>query len=128
MADKKREEIATLLRAGNGPKDIVANLGTTRSTILCVQKRIEASKSPHPSPRKVKKPTKRTPWAMGAVMWRVRKDLTKAISVIARETGLTRTTTSHIIKMAGGQSLRQNNAPFSVLQLKNAIWNDAGPC
>ena len=65
MADKKRESIATLLRVGNDPKTIIANIGTTRSTILRVRKRIEAGKGPHPSPRKVRKPTKRTPEPSG---------------------------------------------------------------
>ena len=67
MAEKKREDIAVLIRAGAAPKDIIANLGTTRSTILRVRKRLESGKGLHPSPKKPRSPLKRTPRAVAAV-------------------------------------------------------------
>ena len=71
MAEKKREAIEVLLRAGAAPKETIENLGTTRSTILRVQKHLETGKGPHPSPRKPRSPLKQTKRAVAAVRRRI---------------------------------------------------------
>ena len=45
-------------------------------------------------------------------MRRVKKNPTRSIAAIARETGLTRSTASRIVKSAGGQSLRRKKCPL----------------
>ena len=96
MEAKKREQIAILLCVGNGPKEIMKIVKTTRVTILAVRRQIEGGAGPHPPPRKPRMATKRTPHAVAAVRRKIKADPLKSITKIVEEVGMHQSTASRL--------------------------------
>ena len=81
--------IAGMVHAGQSISAIVSTLGTSRSTILRVKKRLAAGKDPQASPPKRKAPILSSR-VVGGLKKHIKAAPTKSLRRIAKEAGVTR--------------------------------------